>query len=381
MDKTYLAAVSAVVPGLGLAHVPEAIARLGSAEKLFHATGEELESLGLFSQKAIANFLFGRKKVDPGVLTKRCQGLGIQIVSYFDSGYPVSLKEIHNPPLVLYVMGCLPGDGYHVAIVGSRLATSYGLKAAKYFAKSMVVGDTVVVSGGAAGIDAAAHAAVLEENGVTVAVLGCGVDIAFPQENRQLFQGILKRGALVSEYPPGTPPKGIHFPARNRIIVGLSRGVIVCEAAAKSGALITARQAVDEQREVYCVPGSIFAPTSVGCHEMIKQGAKLISDARDVFLDREDYYLKMQRGVVGQGNLFREQPPLKQALEKVEKNHLQGVSENGKKLYEILGQGSMSLDGLMEASGFDFTSVSMEMLDLQVLGLVDQDQAQRYYRV
>ncbi|MCQ2362757.1 MAG: DNA-processing protein DprA [Acidaminococcaceae bacterium] len=381
MDRIYLAAVGAVVPGLGLTRIPEAIAHLGSAEKLFYATGEELEALGLFSQRAISNFLFGRKKVDPAALAKRCQELGIQIISYFDPEYPASLKEIHNPPMVLYVMGCLPKDGYHIAIVGSRLATAYGLKTAKYFAKSMVAGDTAVISGGAAGIDAAAHAAVLEENGVTVAVLGCGVDIVFPQENRQLFQGILKRGALVSEYPPGTPPRGMHFPARNRIIVGLSRGVIVCEAAVKSGALITARQAVDEQREVYCVPGSIFVPTSVGCHEMIKQGAKLISDARDIFLDREDYYLKIQRGAVRQGDLFQEQAVLKPAASNGEGNLLQGVSEKGRRLYEFLSQGPMSLDSLLEASGLDFTSISMEMLDLQVLGLVDQDQAQRYYRV
>lgn len=381
MDKLYLAGVGAIVPGLGIAHVPEAIVRLGSAEKLFKATGEELEALQLFSEKAISNFLLGRKKVDPLALGRRCQELGIQIVSYFEDDYPASLKEIHNPPLVLYVMGQLPKDGYHVAIVGSRLATAYGLKAAKYFGKSMVAGDTVVISGGAAGIDAAAHAAVLEEDGITVAVLGCGVDIAFPQENKQLFQGILKRGALVSEYPPGTPPRGPHFPARNRIIVGLSRGVIVCEAAKRSGALITARLAVEEHREVYCVPGSIFEPTSVGCHEMIQQGAKIISDAREIFLDREDYNLKLRRGVIKQVDLFHEEAVLKPAAKKVDTNLLLGASEKGKKLFELLGQGPLSLDSLIELSGLDFATISMEMLDLQVLGLVEQDQAQRYYRV
>lgn len=370
-----------MVPGLGIAHVPEAIVRLGSAEKLFKATGEELEALQLFSEKAISNFLLGRKKVDPLALGRRCQELGIQIVSYFEDDYPASLKEIHNPPLVLYVMGQLPKDGYHVAIVGSRLATAYGLKAAKYFGKSMVAGDTVVISGGAAGIDAAAHAAVLEEDGITVAVLGCGVDIAFPQENKQLFQGILKRGALVSEYPPGTPPRGPHFPARNRIIVGLSRGVIVCEAAKRSGALITARLAVEEHREVYCVPGSIFEPTSVGCHEMIQQGAKIISDAREIFLDREDYNLKLRRGVNKQVDLFQEEAVLKPAAKKVDNKLLLGASEKGKKLFELLGQGPLSLDSLIELSGLDFATISMEMLDLQVLGLVEQDQAQRYYRV
>jgi len=380
LDKLYLAGVSAVVPGLGLAHIPEAIARLGSAEKLFKATGEELTALQLFSSKAVSNFLSGRRKIDPLALGRRCQELGIEIISYFDGEYPASLKEIHNPPLVLYVMGQLPKDGYHVAIVGSRLATAYGVKAARYFAKSMVAGDTVVVSGGAAGIDAAAHAAVLEEDGVTVAVLGCGVDIVFPQENKQLFQGILRRGALVSEYPPGTPPRGPHFPARNRIIVGLSRAVIVCEAAKRSGALITARLGAEEHREVYCVPGSIFEPTSVGCHEMIRQGAKIVNDAREIFLDREDYNLKLRHGLNQQVDLFREQGVLKPAVKKVENNLLSEASDQGKKLYELLGQGPMSLDSLIEISGLDFATVSMEMLDLQVLGLVEQDQTQRYCR-
>ena len=377
MDNIYLAGVCSVVPGLGRAHLPQAIEKLGSAKNLFYATGEQLATLGFFSERAISHFLFGRKKVDPLALAKRCDDLGIRIISIYDEEYPSPLKEIHNPPLILYVKGHLPNFEYAIGIVGSRLATSYGIKAAQYFAKSLVAGDVPVISGGAVGIDTAAHRAVLQEDGVTVAVLGCGLDIVFPPENVQVFRDILKRGALVSEYPPGSPPIAAHFPPRNRIIVGLSRGVIVCEAALRSGALITARTAVDEQREVYCVPGNIFEPTSVGCHEMIKQGAKLITDARELFLDREDYRRRLEK----KSDLFREEKLVKPAAQKRHSEDLSTLTEVGKKLFELLGQGPMPLDALIESSGLDFTAISMELLDLQVTGLIDQDSAQRYFRI
>lgn len=381
VDKIYLAAVAAVVPGLGRSHVLQAVEILGSAQALFEASPETLRGLGLFRDVAINNFIKNRPKIVPATLAKVCEAQGIQIISYYDEEYPQSLKEIHDGPLVLYVLGNLPKESYSIGIVGSRMATAYGLKAARFFAQSMVAGGVPVISGGAAGIDSAAHAAALEADGVTVAVLGCGVDVVYPAKNKQLFQGILKRGALVSEYPPGTQPQAKFFPARNRIIVGLSRGIIVCEAAMKSGALITARCAADEHREVYCVPGNIFEPTSMGCHSFIQQGAKLISDPREIFLDREEYFEKLRRGpVMEQQNLF---PPAKpKFLPKMEATKdLSQVSAVGKQIYQLLSQGPMSMDSLIEECQISFTEISMELLDLQVAGLVDCDQQQKYFRV
>lgn len=382
VDKFYLAALAAIVPGLGKAHILEAIKKIGSAQAIYEATGATLKNLSLFSENAINNFLQNRNKYNPINLQQLCEGKGIQVLSYFDDAYPSSLKEIHNPPLVLYVMGNLPKDGYHIGIVGSRRATPYGLKAARYFAKAMVAGGITVISGGAAGIDSASHAAALEDDGKTIAVLGCGVDIIYPAENKALFQGILKKGALVSEYPPGTHAQPRFFPARNRIIVGLSRGIIVCEAAAKSGALITAHCAVDEQREVYCVPGNIFEPTSTGCHNMIKEGAQIIDDARQIFKDRDEYFLKFNRN--NEENLFIEKNPNSQVIvpSKLQKDdQLDNISPLGKKLFELLSQGAMGLDVLVEKSGEDLATISTELLDLQVIGLIATDQTQKYYKL
>lgn len=384
MDKIYLAAAAAVVPGLGRAHMLKAVEKLGSAKALFEATEVTLRNLGLFRDVAIRNYLKNRSTIVPETLAKVCEAKGIQIISYFDEEYPQSLKEIHDPPVVLYVMGNLPQNTYSIGIVGSRMATAYGLKCARFFAQSMVAGGIPVISGGATGIDSAAHAAALESDGVTVAVLGCGVDVAYPAKNKQLFQGILKRGALVSEFPPGTQPQARFFPLRNRIIVGLSRGVIVCEAAAKSGALITARCAADEHREVYCVPGNIFEPTSIGCHNFIQQGAHLISDPREIFVDREAYFEKLKRGpVTEQQNLFATVPKESQKLLPPKKMpvDLNGISDIGKQIYQILNQGAMTIDSLIEECQISFTEISMELLDLQVAGLVDCDQQQKYFRV
>lgn len=384
VDKFYLAAIAATVPGLGKAHIFSALEKMGSAKVIYNATFSQLKDLQLFEDKSINNFIQGRDKYNPNFLKKICEQKDIHVISFFDNEYPLSLKEIHNPPLVLYVIGNLPKDGYNIAIVGARMATPYGIRVAKYFAKAMVAGEITVISGGAIGIDSAAHIGVLEDDGTTVAVLGCGVDVVYPSENKNLFQKIIKKGALVSEYPPGTYAQARFFPARNRIIVGLSRGVIVCEAAIKSGALITARCAVDEQREVYCVPGNIFESTSVGCHNMIQQGAQLIDDARQIFFDKEQYYLKFKNHQTAQTVLFENSNTFfnkKIVLQKPMNNvNLNNLSLLGRKLYNLIIE-PVSLDVLVEKTGANFTDISMELLDMQVMGIIDTDQTQRYFRI
>ena len=208
---------------------------------------------------------------------------GIRIVTMTDEGYPPLLLHIPDPPPLLYVQGSLDRSDVHVAIVGSRNATRYGISSAIHLSRELVQHGLSIVSGMARGIDTAAHQGAVDiPNGRTIAVLGSGIDVIYPPENKKLFQKITESGAVVSEFPLGTRPEPYHFPLRNRIICGMSVGTIVVEAALKSGSLITARLAADQGREVFAVPGSIHSFRSSGTHSLLKQGAKLVENAMDV---------------------------------------------------------------------------------------------------
>ena len=373
MDTLYLAAVCAVVPGLGRSRIPDLINALGSARAVFEASAATLTATGLCTPRAVQNFISNRDTRLPQRLDYFCRHNGVQILAYNDAAYPQSLQNLSDKPLVLYVKGELPQANYALAIVGSRRCTEYGVRAADYFAKAMTREGIPIISGGAKGIDTAAHEACLQAGGVTVAVLGCGLDIAYPPENARLFARIAERGALVSEYPPGVPPIAANFPARNRIIVGLSQAVLVAEAGKRSGAVITANIAADEGREVYCVPGNIFDGSSIGCHELIRTGAKLVDMPQDILDDKRSWQQAMNRRIT-QPSIFdcapQEPKPVPAPV----------TTELGAKLLAPLQAGALSLEKLTEQSGAAFAAVSMELLDLQAAGLVAADQAQRYYR-
>jgi len=258
MDTLYLAAVCAVVPGLGRSRIPDLINALGSARVVFEASAATLTATGLCTPRAVQNFISNRDARLPQRLDYFCRHNGVQILAYTDTDYPQSLQNLSDKPLVLYVKGELPQANYALAIVGSRRCTEYGVRAAACFAQAMTREGIPIISGGAKGIDTAAHEACLQAGGTTVAVLGCGLDIVYPSENAKLFARIAEQGALVTEYPPGVPPIAANFPARNRIIVGLSQAVLVAEAGKRSGAVITANIAADEGREVYCRTGEYF---------------------------------------------------------------------------------------------------------------------------
>lgn len=387
-DVFYLAAVCAVVPGLGRAKLPVLIARLGSAEAVFKASAEELESQGILKPSQISNFIANRRADLPERIESFCSRQNVTLLSIYDDDYPYSLKNISDPPLILYIKGTMPKDFCGIAIVGSRRATSYGLKAAGVFSGALSREGLTIISGGARGIDTAAHEACLYAGGKTIAVLGCGLDIVYPPENAELFKNICRQGAVISEYAPGTKPLPNNFPARNRIIVGLSSAVIVAEAARKSGAIITANIAADEGRDVYCVPGNIFDGTSIGCHDLIRNGAKLVDSPEDALEDAASWRNLLKHDI-HQQDLF-EMALIESDISKEEKRGEKpkqlkkalpdSVSPLGKKLWELLGQGALSLEELTEQSGTDFTAVSIELLDLQVAGLVGVNQAQRYHR-
>lgn len=207
--------------------------------------------------------------------------LGVQLVSFWDVGYPAALKQIHDPPALLYLRGTLP-ETEAFAIVGSRKATPGGLQLTREISAELASRGITIVSGMARGIDSAAHLGALDVSGSTVAVLGCGIDRIYPSENNRLFYRILEKNAIISEYPPGTPPLAGHFPGRNRIISGLSRGVLVVEAADNSGSLITSDFALEQGREVFSVPGAVKSKTSSGTNRLIKEGAQVVTEADDI---------------------------------------------------------------------------------------------------
>ena len=373
MDTLYLASVCAVVPGLGRSRIPDLINALGSARAVFEASAATLTATGLCTPRAVQNFISNRDARLPQRLDYFCRHNDVQILAYTGTDYPQSLQNLSDKPLVLYVKGELPQANYALAIVGSRRCTEYGVRAAACFAQAMTREVIPIISGGAKGIDTAAHEACLQAGGTTVAVLGCGLDIVYPSENAKLFARIAEQGALVTEYPPGVPPAAANFPARNRIIVGLSQAVLVAEAGKRSGAVITANIAADEGREVYCVPGNIFDGSSIGCHELIRTGAKLVDMPQDILDDKRSWQQAMNRRIT-QPNIFdcapQEPKPAPAPV----------TTELGAKLLALLQAGALSLEKLTEQSGAAFAAVSMELLDLQAAGLVATDQAQRYYR-
>ncbi|MCD6093618.1 MAG: DNA-processing protein DprA [Candidatus Omnitrophica bacterium] len=252
-----------------------------SPEHLFNASPREVRQRG-FKAK-IAEELQRVKKYDVSKELFLIEKDKIRIITLLDKDYPASLKSIASAPLVLYAQGeVLAQDCFAIAIVGSRLSSFYGIKTAERLSEELSYRGFTIVSGMARGIDTAAHKGALKSGGRTIAVLGCGLDIVYPRENKKLKEEIIHQGAVVSEFPLGTPPERFNFPIRNRIISGLSLGTVVVEAAKHSGALITANYALEQQREVFAVPGHIDSPTSQGTHQILKEGAKLVEDTDDI---------------------------------------------------------------------------------------------------
>lgn len=273
-------------PGFGPTRMTRLMRRFSSMERAFNASASQLVEAGI-EPKITNRFLQERIHIDPEALYQELETHGVQAIAYSSDLYPPLLKQIFDPPAVLYVRGTLPDPARpHLAVVGSRKATSYGLRAAEELVTDAARKGVVIVSGLAYGIDAAAHDACVQAEGTTIAVLASGVDESsvYPSQNRTLASRILATGgALVSEFPIGTHPLKHHFPVRNRIIAGLCEGTLVIEAGIKSGSLITARAATDMNRDVYAVPGSIYAKLSEGPNDLIRHGATPVLTSEDLF--------------------------------------------------------------------------------------------------
>ncbi len=271
-----------LIPGIGPVRFSRIREYFGDLERAWQASGPELEAAGL-DQKASKTIVAQRSKVDLEAEMEKLARYKVKVLTLGDASYPPRLREIYEAPPVLYVRGeILPEDEWALAVVGSRRVTSYGRQVTEELTTGLAQAGLTIVSGLARGVDTVAHRAALKAEGRTIAVLGCGLDMVYPGENLRLAQEIIQHGALISDYPLGTRPKPENFPRRNRIMSGLSLGVLVTEAMDRSGALITANLALEQDREVFAVPGNVFSPASRGCNRLIRDGAKLVQEVNDI---------------------------------------------------------------------------------------------------
>jgi len=275
------------IEGLGVRTLHKLISAFKFPQEILQCkTVDQLRCKVNISIDLADQILLASRNINPVNVIEECQQEGVSIISIFDSLYPEKLSEIYDPPLLLFIKGnLLPQDNTAFSIVGSRRASVYGKQMALRFASELASSKITVVSGLARGIDAAAHEGALRGGGRTLAVLGTGVDIVYPRENRKIYEAVIESGALISEYPIGTEIMPFRFPQRNRIIAGLSLGILVVEAGHKSGSLITARMGADEGREIYVIPGQIDSPFSHGTNHLIQEGARLVTSTHQIIED------------------------------------------------------------------------------------------------
>jgi DNA processing protein len=270
------------VSGIGAARLRALLDSFGDLETAWRASAHDLQQAGL-DRRSLANLIKERERLDLDAEMERLERARIGVFTWDDAEYPPHLRQVYNAPPLLYVRGRIEErDEWAVAVVGTRQASMYGKEAARMFGSGLAQAGVTVVSGLARGIDTLAHRACLDAGGRTIAVMGCGIDLVYPAQNARLAAEIAERGALISEYALGTRPEARNFPPRNRIISGLTLGAVVVEADHGSGALITADFAAEQGREVFAVPGSIFARSSRGTNRLIQQGAKMVCSVADV---------------------------------------------------------------------------------------------------
>ncbi len=330
-------------------------------EIFLRATLKELQHLVPdIKDKQWEKFLSLRQKFD---LNRRMFWLekhDVRVIGLTEPAYPPLLSNIYDPPAILYVRGCIDYKKLHLAVVGSRKATHYGLEVAKMLGHGLSSEDVVVVSGLARGIDGSSHLGALDGGGGTIAVLGTGIDKIYPKEHKALYEHIIyhPNGAVMTPFPLGASPLPFHFPRRNRVIAGLSSGLIVVEAAAKSGALITAHLALDNGRDVFAVPGMITSELSVGCLRLIKDGAKMVIDVNDIL---EEY---------GQLSLFSESKEI----------NLKDFTLDEQEIMNILSDMPLSIEEIVLRSTLSVNDVMSTLSMLEISGAVDQLVGRRYVR-
>lgn len=347
------------------------LGRFKTPAAVLEASLDDLAGVENVGREVAKKIVESGKKTDISCHMKLIEKNNVTLIPLDSELYPAWLKTIFDPPLVLFVKGeILPQDYFSIAIVGTRMASFYGRTMAEKLSSQLVEKGFTVVSGGARGIDTFSHQAALKAGSRTLAVLGCGLDIAYPSENKKLFAEIAHRGALISEFPLNTQPNRHNFPMRNRIISGLSLGVVVIEAPHKSGALITVTHANEQGREVFSVPGHADSFVSKGTNQLLREGAKLVESADDIIEELEP----VLRGRIRELNINRPEPAQgKQSLTASARR----LSEEEKKVYDLFPAGPpaqepVCLDELVEKTSLSISHISGILLKFQVQGLIRQ---------
>lgn len=337
------------IRGIGQVSLRKLLTYYTDIEELLTCTDKELKEIGI-KERQRHQLLKGpdTKKLDEKLITYHQKG--IKFVTIADPLYPQYLKNIYDPPYVLYYRGHLQADEVSIGVVGARRCTEYGKKVAYDVSKSLADQGVVIISGMARGIDSYAHEGALVSEGRTYAILGCGVDICYPKENSTLMENIIANGAVISEYPPGTEPKPGFFPLRNRIISGMSKALLVVEAAKRSGSLITADQALEQGKDVYAVPGSIYSTLSKGTHDLIQQGASILTSTNQLLEDL---------GLTQKGSSNFNQTKLQIILEKEEKM-----------IYDSLGLEPLHTSAICSKVGLSVEKVQSLLTIMEVRGYI-----------
>ncbi len=347
-----------MIEGVGPIRLRQLLGHFGDAASILKASRAQLvmvQGIGEETADAISKW---KTTVPLEAELKRIEDFGCHVVGQSDPEFPELLRQIYDPPIILYVKGSLTAkDKNSVALVGSRMTTHYGIEAARKLAYQLAYVGVTVVSGGARGIDTAAHQGALSGKGRTIAVLGTGINQVFPPENAELYERIVAQGALVTQFPFNRPADRQSFPIRNRIVAGMTLGTVVVEANLTSGALITANFATEYGRQVFAVPGRIDSPRSKGCHDLIKKGAKLCEGAEDILSEFEYLF-----------------PPSNRPAAPSETGVLPALtlSENEQKVYGALGEDETSIDEVIRKSGLPSSAASVALLSLEMKKMIRQ---------
>ena len=390
--------------GLGPLHAHQLLEIFSSPERIYFAREEEYALISGLTPRIKEEL----KYKDMGrvhTILGECARLGVRILTWQDADYPERLRQLPDAPLVLYIKGKLPVFDEEVAIgmVGAREPTAYGSQMASVLGYELARGGAVVVSGIARGLDSAALEGAMKAGGTVVSVLGGGVDVYYPKENRWLYEDVAASGALISEYPPGTENNGFHFPVRNRIISGLCLGVVAVECRRKSGTMITMNLALDQDRDVFAVPGAVTSPLSQGTNLLIQQGAKLVTCGEDILIEYRERYPIQLSGQFERGEIQRER------LDSVDRRHIgttnrkqkqetvrpEAVESDGRELVSrlqererftddalavlrALGGGMRSADELVELTQIPVRRVTTALTMLQVDGAIEEKAGRRF---
>jgi len=381
------------LPGLGSRMKLLLLERFGSPENIYYAEKEDL-LLTEEMRPSQAAILENKSLQRADEILGDCERLGIHLLTLQDAAYPGRLKCIYDPPVLLYWRGRLPlfDEEAAVAVVGTRRCTPYGLRTAESLGWEMTKQGALVVSGLAKGIDSAAHRGALRAGGMTAAVLGGGIDVIYPAENRWLYEDVERSGVLLSEYPPGTEAIGSHFPVRNRIISGLSLATVVVEAPERSGALITANTALEQGREVFAVPGPLDAPDSRGCNALIRDGAGIVTGSWDILCEYQARYPHKLRQTEQKMQKMPEKPVLPPAEENPAKTvetrkvidtgkNQEGLTDDQIRIMRILSaeEGLLS-DEVAEKAELPIRRVLSALTVLEIDGFAVQQGGRRFVR-